>query len=325
MLTTNRGGTLLKTSVSALSIALAATFVVSGCQSQSQATLTPAQSASPPPNSDSATATSDYSYAAPTGEEASNASTPTVDGPADSSPSQPTAEPAAPQPSLTPNAQQVVVDWDSGKGTPENPALDPSPQGWYEAAFGGPASAQGRVLYVTFDDGPGAATAEVLDILDQYQAKATFFVVGSAAAQAPATLDAINARGHALGAHTWSHPDLTGLSAEGVREELDSTLAVAPQIGGCMRPTYGSIDAQSGAVAEEMGLQPIMWTGQAFDWRPPPVSKIVADIKSVTSPGAVILLHDGGGDRSNTVAALRELMPFWQSQGYRLEAIPVCR
>lgn len=322
MLTTNRGGTLLKTSVLALSIALAATFVVAGCQNQSQATLTTGPSASGPPTSDSATAAPDYSYAAPT--EASNGSAPTADRPADSSPSQPTAEPAAPQPSLTPNAQRVSVDWDSGKGTPENPALDPSPQGWYEAAFGGPASAQGRVLYVTFDDGPGDATAEVLDILDQYQAKATFFVVGSAAAGAPATLDDIKARGHALGAHTWSHPDLTRLSPDGVREELESTLAVAPQIGGCMRPTYGAIDAQSGAVAEEMGLQPIMWTGQAFDWRPPPVSKIVADIKSVTSPGAVILLHDGGGDRSNTVAALRELMPFWQSQGYQLEAIPVC-
>ena len=221
--------------------------------------------------------------------------------------------------------ESVDVDWDSGKGTPEIPALDPSPTGWYEAAFGGPPSTQGRVLYVTFDDGPGAATDDVLDILSQYNAKATFFVVGSEAAQSPATLDAIKSGGHALGAHSYSHPDLTTLSREGVREQLQSTIEVAPQIGGCMRPTYGAIDAQTGSVAEEMSLQPIMWTGQAFDWRPPPVAKIVSDIKLATTPGAVILLHDGGGDRSNTVAALRELMPFWRSQGYQLAAIPACQ
>ena len=218
----------------------------------------------------------------------------------------------------------VDVDWDSGKGTPENTALDPSQIGWYEAAFGGPPDSQGRVLYVTFDDGPAPATPQVLSLLAQYDATATFFVVGSSAAAQPEMVAAIQQAGHAVGNHTYSHKDLTTLSADKVASELTSTSEVAPQIGNCMRPPYGSIDAAAGNVAEQLGLQPIMWTGQAFDWRPPPVSKIVSDIKSVTTPGAVILLHDGSSGRANTVAALAELLPYWAQEGYQLKAIPVC-
>jgi peptidoglycan/xylan/chitin deacetylase (PgdA/CDA1 family) len=203
--------------------------------------------------------------------------------------------------------------------------MDPSPLGWYEAAFGGPPDAQGRTLYVTFDDGPAAATPEVLSSLERYGAKATFFVIGQQAANNPNTLAQIVAAGHALGNHTWSHPDLATMSREQVASELALTLEAAPNAGGCMRPPFGSIEATSGTVSEEMGLQPIMWTGQAFDWRPPPVEKIVADIKAVTKPGAVILLHDGGGDRTNTVAALQQLLPFWVSEGYSLKPIPACQ
>ena len=233
-------------------------------------------------------------------------------------------------PSQTPNGTSpmsqppITVDWDSGKGTPEEPALDPSPIGWYEAAFGGPADSQGRTLYVTFDDGPAPATPEVLELLSSYGATATFFVIGKEAANNPNTLGQIQSAGHAIGNHTWSHRDLATLTQAEVATELASTSDVALGAGGCMRPPYGSIDTNSGSVAEDMGLQPIMWTGQAFDWRPPPVDTIVADIKSVTKPGAVILLHDGGGDRTNTVAALRQLLPFWEAEGYTLKPIPAC-
>jgi peptidoglycan/xylan/chitin deacetylase (PgdA/CDA1 family) len=240
--------------------------------------------------------------------------------PSDATPSQGAIAP-------TPTGQapaNVDVDWDSGKGTPENPALDPSPTGWYEAAFGGPPDSQGRVLYVTFDDGPAPATPQVLSLLAQYDAAATFFVVGSSAAAQPDMVARVQQAGHAVGNHTYSHSDLTTLSPGEVASELTSTSAVAPQIGNCMRPPYGAIDAASGEVAEQLGLQPIMWTGQAFDWRPPPVPEIVSEIKAVSKPGAVILLHDGSSNRDNTVAALAELLPYWQQEGYQLKAIPAC-
>ena len=80
---------------------------------------------------------------------------------------------------------------------------------------------------------------------------------------------------------------------------------------------YGSIDAASGAVAEELHPQPILWTAQAL--RLEAVRHLGAnrlDIEARTAPGAVVLLHDGGGDRSRTVAALKELLPYWKAQGY---------
>lgn len=236
----------------------------------------------------------------------------------------PTPSDVAPTAASSAATIRDAVDWDSGKGTPEKPEIDPSPVGWYEAAFGGTADQQGRTLYVTFDDGPGAATSQVLALLEQFDAKATFFVIGREAAANPDSVAAVLAAGHAVGNHTWSHSDLASLSRDEVVAELTSTSQSAAGIGSCMRPPYGSIDANSGAASEDLGLQPIMWTGQAFDWRPPSVPTIVADIKAVTKPGAVILLHDGGGDRSNTVEALRQLLPYWSAEGYSLEPIAAC-
>lgn len=235
----------------------------------------------------------------------------------------PTSE--SPSPSATPARENVPIDWDTGRGTPEQPEPDPSPVGWYEAAFGGSASDQGRVLYLSFDDGPGTSTPEVLDLLRQYNAKATFFVIGSAAASQPTMVEAIRADGHALGNHTWNHPDLVGLSESAVAGELQDTGAVAGT-GPCMRPPYGSIDRRAGGVSESLGLQPIMWTAQAFDWKSTATpEQITQDLKERTQPGAVVLLHDGGGSRANTVAALAQLLPFWTSQGYELKAVPACQ
>lgn len=232
---------------------------------------------------------------------------------------------SSPSPSTAAPRQSVPVDWDSGRGTPEQPEPDPSPVGWYEAAFDGSASDQGRVLYLSFDDGPGASTPEVLDLLRQYDAKATFFVIGSAAAAQPTVVEAIRADGHALGNHTWNHPDLVGLSESAVAGELRDTDTVAGT-GPCMRPPYGSIDRRAGGVSESLGLQPIMWTAQAFDWKSTATpEQITQDLKDRTQPGAVVLLHDGGGPRANTVAALAQLLPFWTSQGYELKAVPACQ
>lgn len=226
---------------------------------------------------------------------------------------------------VSPWAVPPDVDWSSGKGTPEQPAPDPSPTGWYEAAFGGTSSSQGRVLYLTLDDGPDTATLPILELLRQYEAKATFFVIGTQAASRPDVVEAIRQDGHALGNHTWSHPDLVGLSPEEVGRQLAETAQIA-DTGPCMRPPYGSIDMTSGNLAEDMQLQPIMWTAQAFDWKSTATSdQIVADLKTRTTPGAVVLVHDGGGDRSKTVMALEQLLPYWNAEGYELKAIPACQ
>jgi peptidoglycan/xylan/chitin deacetylase (PgdA/CDA1 family) len=219
----------------------------------------------------------------------------------------------------------VEVDWDSGSGSAANPAPDPSPTGWYEAAFGTSPTGQGKVIYLTFDDGPAAQTADVLKLLRANDARVTFFVLGQQAAANPGMVKRIHDEGHAIGNHSWDHTDLKTLTRAEIVSQLERTQrAAAPYIGACMRPPYGAVNSKVGTTSESLGLQPIMWTAQAWDWRPPPTSKIVADMKSGTTDGAVLLLHDGGGDRTNTVDALKELLPWWKRDGYRLAAIPTC-
>ncbi|MDA9912853.1 polysaccharide deacetylase family protein [Candidatus Nanopelagicales bacterium] len=217
------------------------------------------------------------------------------------------------------------VDWDSGRGTASAPNPDPSPSGWYPAAFGTKAQAQGQTLFLTLDDGPDADTPAILRLLRKHDAQATFFAVGKQAQAYPDLIRKITGQGHLIGNHSWDHADLTTLSRSAVLADLKSTnRAVGSAMGTCMRPPFGEINQMVGRAAVSLDLLPIMWTGQAWDWRPPPTEDIVADMKRATKPGAVLLLHDGGGDRSNTVAALQTLLPYWDSLGYTLKGVPAC-
>ena len=180
------------------------------------------------------------------------------------------------------------------------------------------------MLYLTFDDGPANSTREVLAKLAAFNAKATFFVIGSQALEYPDTIAEITSAGHGLGNHTWNHKDLTVLATDDVASQLTRTAEVA-NTGACMRPPYGAIDAKSGAVSEQLNLQPIMWTAQAYDWKSTATpAQIARDLKAQTAPGSVLLLHDGGGQRTATLQALDELLPYWAQQGYELRAIEAC-
>lgn len=236
-----------------------------------------------------------------------------------------TAAVTTPVESATPSSRpgpRTEVDWDSGKGTPSHPNVDPSPVGWYPAAF--PAD-DSRTVYLTFDDGPSEYTPQMLRLLRKHDANATFFIVGTQVAGRESLIRDALRDGNAIGNHTWDHPDLTTLRSAQIKDQLERVAEVAP-VGPCMRPPYGAVHEVSGRVSVAMGFQPVMWTGQAFDWRPTATaSQIVKDIKAATRPGAVILLHDGGGDRSRTVQAVSRLLPFWKQQGYAVESIAACR
>ncbi len=254
-----------------------------------------------------------------------------------------TTNPSPPTPAVS-ATPSVAVDWNSGGGQAEMAKGLPSPSGWYPAAFGSPAptavtspsaggpgsvesSAGEKVLYLTFDDGPSKDTPELLDLLAAAGAKATFFVIGQQAAEQPEMLRKIASDGHAIGNHTWNHPELTKLSAEEVSNQLTRTTAAvdaATPIGACMRPPYGLINDEVAGIALSQHLQPILWTAHAEDWNQPPVDAMVADLRAGTAPGAVFLLHDGGGSRANTLAAVKQMLPEWRSQGYRLASVPAC-
>jgi peptidoglycan/xylan/chitin deacetylase (PgdA/CDA1 family) len=232
---------------------------------------------------------------------------------------------AAPEDSTSPPPTTPVdVDWSGGRDAPGMDVGLPSPSGWYEAALG--PTPDERVLYLTFDDGPAAPyTDQILDLLDAAGARATFFMVGRVAAESPDLVRRVAAAGHALGNHSWSHADLLTLSPAAVRRELaDTQDALLGDGGPCMRPPYGLIDESVASVATDLGLVPVMWTGQAGDWNRRPVAQLVRRMQEATQPGAVLLLHDGGGPRDRTVAAVARLLPWWSDQGYRLEPLPAC-
>ncbi len=184
----------------------------------------------------------------------------------------------------------------------------------------------GKVLYLTFDDGPAVPeTEQLLEILAEYDAKATFFVYGTMAKPLPEEVEKIVDAGQAIGNHTFSHPLLTTLSDQEIRQELRSTAKiVGPGMGPCMRPSYLDTNQRVRRISKQEGYATIMGDLAAQDWTNPPVSTLVKSLRGVTKDGNVIILHDGPTGRTSTVAAIRRMMPVWEKQGYSLEALPKC-
>jgi peptidoglycan/xylan/chitin deacetylase (PgdA/CDA1 family) len=187
----------------------------------------------------------------------------------------------------------------------------------------------GKVVHLTFDDGPwGDTTDEILDLLRAHGAHATFFVVGEMAADNPEQIRRIAAEGHAIGNHTWSHADLRRLDEAGIRSQLDQTRAVVEaagaRMGPCMRPPYGSTDSTVVDLVGSMGYRTVMWDVDPSDWQVPAASTLVDRLKAATRPGVTVLLHDGGGSRQHTVAAVGQMISLWLARGYRVEALPEC-
>ena len=184
------------------------------------------------------------------------------------------------------------------------------------------------MVYLTYDDGPDPRfTPAILDLLDAHQAKATFFVVGVSVEEYPALVASVAQRGHALGNHTYSHVNLRRASTERVQTELQHTTELVRGAAGvtpaCMRPPQGSIDAGVREVSAGLGLEPVLWHIDTEDWRGRGTASIVQHALEV-QPGAVVLLHDGGGNRTHTVEATALLLEALSAKGYRFESLPQC-
>ena len=187
-----------------------------------------------------------------------------------------------------------------------------------------PPGGYGPVVYLTFDDGPHPVyTPRVLEVLSLHGARSTFFVIGSLAEQYPGIIQRINAEGHTVANHTWNHEVLAGLP----QEAFDDTVGRTQDLLGsratlCLRPPYGSIDAFTRDWAANHGLDVALWNVDPADWRRPPAAEIAQHIVDHARDGAVVLLHDGGGDRSQTVLGLDTALSELSSRGYRFE--PLC-
>lgn len=185
-------------------------------------------------------------------------------------------------------------------------------------------TAAASIVYLTFDDGPNVVwTPQVLAVLAQYGAHATFFVIGQEAAAHPELVEQMVAEGHTVGHHTYSHLDLRGVDQKTFADQVERTsAALGDAVSAYLRPPGGSIDDDTQAYAQNMGLQLVRWNVDTEDWQVTSPETIVAKATSGVRPGSIILLHDGGGDRSATVAALPVILRLLQAQGYVFEAFP---
>ena len=187
-----------------------------------------------------------------------------------------------------------------------------------------------RTIALTFDDGPSRWTPDILDVLERHHVPATFFVIGGSVAAHPDTLRRIVRDGDEVGVHTFTHPDLGTVPAWRERLELDETQLVIASTTGyttdLLRLPYSSVPAaltaaELRAIGRAGSYRVVLADLDTRDWARPGVAAIVGAATPRGGRGAVVMLHDGGGDRSQTVAALDRLIPALQSRGYRFETI----
>ena len=184
----------------------------------------------------------------------------------------------------------------------------------------------GRAAAVSFDDGPHPEfTPRVLDILKRYGAAATFFCIGLNAAAYPALVARTAAEGHQVANHTWSHPYLPDLTRDELLRQVDATnaaLAEAARLTPTLvRPPYGARTPRLLRWLAGHGMTTALWDIDANDWGAPDAASVVEKVKRTVTAGSVVLMHDGGGDRRRTVAALPRILETLLDRGYRLVTI----
>lgn len=168
--------------------------------------------------------------------------------------------------------------------------------------------AGGRPVALTFDDGPDPdTTLRLVEVLVDHDATATFFMVGEEAEAHPDVVEATLAAGMGVGVHGWDHESLQNADPGEVARQLGRCLETLRAAGAdpqLFRPPYGHSDAALFNAAAAHGLATIGWSVDPGDWRRPGVDAIVDAVRQQVAPGAIVLLHDGGGNRSQTLAAL---------------------
>lgn len=207
------------------------------------------------------------------------------------------------------------------------PVVDAAPEGPRSVA------PKARTIALTFDDGPDPVwTPRILDLLKAQQVKATFFVVGTEVAAHPELTRRIVAEGHQIGVHTFTHANLS--TAAGWRRSLElrqSQLILAGATGmstPLLRPPYSSepsalTDADWTAIeaARQDGYLTVLSTQDSEDWRRPGTTKVIANSMPRGTAGQVLLMHDAGGDRSETVDALAKLIPTLKKRGFTFATV----
>jgi peptidoglycan-N-acetylglucosamine deacetylase len=189
-----------------------------------------------------------------------------------------------------------------------------------------------RQLALTYDDGPNDPyTWQLLEVLERHRVKATFFLLGRFVQRKPEIARALVDAGHAIGSHTWDHPNLIFASAPEVRRQLQQTQQAIFDATGVkakiFRPPFGGRRPVTLRIARELGLEPVMWNVTCYDWKASSADEIVVRAERQIRGGDVILLHDGeyhriGEDRSRSVAATDRIISQYRTKGYEFATVP---
>jgi len=178
-----------------------------------------------------------------------------------------------------------------------------------------------KAIALTIDDGPSPIyTPQVLRLLARYRVTATFSMIGIEAQAYPAVAREVADAGHLLTNHTWTHLNLAWLAPAAVTEQMsrgtDAIHAATGRTPDLFRAPYGAWSPFVLSQCARTGMTPLGWSVDPRDWSRPGVASIVANIMRNTRTGSIILEHDGGGDRSQTVAALKIVIPRLLAAGY---------
>ena len=188
-----------------------------------------------------------------------------------------------------------------------------------------------KQLALTYDDGPNDPhTLRLLDVLAKHEVKATFFMIGRYVRQRPNIVRAVAAAGHAIGNHTFTHPNLIFRTRAELEKELrecrNALDEVVPQHSNLFRPPFGGRRPVTLRIVRAEGLAPIMWSVTCFDWKATTADRVERHATRQIRGGDVILLHDGGhlamgADRSHTVEATDRLLRRYKDQGFEFVTV----
>jgi peptidoglycan/xylan/chitin deacetylase (PgdA/CDA1 family) len=191
---------------------------------------------------------------------------------------------------------------------------------------------ESRQLALTFDDGPNDPwTPRLLEVLDRHQARATFFLIGRYVAQRPELARQISEAGHAIGNHTWDHPNLIFVRSSEVESQIKRCANALEEAAGAhsslFRPPFGGRTPQALRAVRRCGLVPVLWSVSGWDWEAKSAAQIETKVMGSVEGGEVILLHDGGHrqlgtDRSFTVSAVERIIVRCKEQGFTFVTVP---
>ncbi len=184
---------------------------------------------------------------------------------------------------------------------------------------------RGRRVALTYDDGPSAQTPAFLSELQRLGVPATFFMIGREVQALPAIARQVLADGNAIGDHSWNHANLAGGGPAATDQLIRTNAAIRRATGftPCLfRPPYRATGPDLVTRVREQGMTSVLWSVDPSDWARPGTDAIIARVLAQAGPGAIILSHDGGGDRSQTLAALPLIVSALRARGYTFVTVP---